>query len=350
MTRTQHLVRVGIIFCATLIAVSIFLGNQRPAHASLATDILCLVYSELNIFGDPIPHLTADECDAPPPAGSGTLKVVKIVAGGGSASPSDFSLHVKSGGTDVGGSPQPGSVAGTSYVGLAPGEYTVSETGPANYTASFIGACNSSGVVTVPDSLIPVVCTITNTFSGPPPTFDDEDTLESCSDGEDNDDDDLTDIAEPDCADFLPSLTIVKNTTGGNATFNFSISGATSDTESVLTTGGTGSSAALPLEVGENTVQEDAAVDWTLSNVACTRNGSNTGTSATRCMTFTVAIGDEVTCTFSNTFSGTGGGGAGVLVVTKIVSGGSAVPADFSIHVMSGSTEDSGSPQAGTTG
>src|SRR3990167_784019 len=146
MARTHRLRRVGIILFATLVAVSIFLGNQRPAHASLATDIICLVYTELNIFGAPIPHLTADDCDTPPPAGSGTLKVVKIVAGGGTASPSDFSLHVKSGGTDVGSSPQPGSVAGTSYVGLAPGEYTVSETGPDNYTASFIGACNSSGV------------------------------------------------------------------------------------------------------------------------------------------------------------------------------------------------------------
>ena len=349
MTRTHRLRSAGIIAIALLVGLAVFLGNQRPAHATLATDILCLVYSDLNVFGTPIPHFDVEDCDVEPAEGSGTLKVVKIVGGGGGASSSDFSIHVKKDGTDISDSPQPGSVAGTSYIGLAPGEYVVSETGPDNYTASFIGACNSSGEVTVTDSLIPVVCTITNTFSGPPPTFDDEDTLESCSDGEDNDDDDLTDIADPDCADFIPSLTIVKNTTGGNATFNFSISGATSDTESVLTTGGTGSSAALPLEVGENTVQEDAAVDWTLSNVACTRNGSNTGTSATRGMTFTVAIGDEVTCTFSNTFSGTGGGGAGVLVVTKIVSGGSAVPADFSIHVMSGSTEVSGSPQAGTT-
>src|SRR3990167_4792925 len=79
MARTQRLRRVGIILFATLVAVSIFLGNQRPAHASLATDIICLVYSELNIFGSPIPHLTADGCDAAPPtAGSGTLKVVKI--------------------------------------------------------------------------------------------------------------------------------------------------------------------------------------------------------------------------------------------------------------------------------
>ena len=350
MTRTQHLVRVGIIFCATLIAVSIFLGNQRPAHASLATDILCLVYSELNIFGDPIPHLTADECDAPPPAGSGTLKVVKIVAGGGSASPSDFSLHVKSGGTDVGGSPQPGSVAGTSYVGLAPGEYTVSETGPDDYTASFIGACNSSGVVTVPDSLIPVVCTITNTFSGPPPTFDDEDTLARCSDTTDNDDDDLIDLADPDCAEFIPTLTIVKNTSGGNATFNFTVSGATSDTESVLTAGGTGSSDPIALGVGVSTVLEDAAVDWTLSGVACTDGEGSVGTPVLRGMEITAAIGDEITCTFSNTFTeGGGGGGQGVLVVTKIVSGGSAAPGDFSLHVKSGDPEVAGSPQAGTS-
>src|SRR3989338_909589 len=189
MTRTQHLRRIGIIIFLLLAAAGTFLGNQRPAHASLATDIICLVYTELNIFGTPIPHLTADDCDTPPPAGSGTLKVVKIVAGGGTASPSDFSLHVKSGGTDVGSSPQPGSVAGTSYVGLAPGEYTVSETGPDNYDADFVGACNSSGVVTVTDSLIPVVCTITNTYSALPPPLDGEDTLLRCSDTLDNDGD-----------------------------------------------------------------------------------------------------------------------------------------------------------------
>src|SRR3989344_5885150 len=241
MTRTQRLRRVGIILFATLIAVSIFLGNQRPvhaSHASLASDIICLVYSELNIFGSPIPHLTADDCDAAPPtAGSCTLKVVKIVAGG-SASPSDFSLHVKSGGTDVGSSPQPGSVAGTSYVGLAPGEYTVSETGPDNYDANFVGACNSSGVVTVTNSLIPVVCTITNVYSALPPPLDDEDTLLRCSDTLDNDGDGDIDLEDPDCASFVPTLTIVKNTTGGNATFNFTISGATNDTASVTTAGG----------------------------------------------------------------------------------------------------------------
>lgn len=349
MTRTQRLVRVGIILCAALVGLSIFLGNQRPAHASLATDIICLVYSELNVFGSPIPHFDAEDCDEEPTEGSGTLKVVKIVAGGGGASSSDFSIHVKKDGTNIGGSPQPGSVVGTSYIGLAPGEYVVSETGPDNYAASFIGACNSSGVVSVTDSIIPVVCTLTNVFSGPPPTFDDEDTLARCSDGEDNDDDELIDLADPDCAEFIPTLTIVKNTIGGNATFSFTMIGATSDTESVLTTGGTGSSDPVALGVGLSTVLEDAAVDWTLSSVACTDGEGSVGTPVLRGMEITAAIGDEITCTFSNTFTGGGGGGGrGVLVVTKVVSGGSAVVGDFSLHVKSGDSEVSGSPQAGT--
>ena len=311
MARTQRLRRVGIILFATLVAVSIFLGNQRPAHASLATDIICLVYSELNIFGSPIPHLTADGCDAAPPtAGSGTLKVVKIVAGG-SAFPSDFSLHVKSGGTDVGGSPQPGSVAGTSYIGLAPGDYVVSETGPDNYNANFVGACDSSGVVTVTDSLIPVVCTITNTYSALPPPLDGEDTLLRCSDTVDNDGDGDIDLEDPDCASFIPTLTIVKNTTGGNATFHFTVSGATSVTTSFATAGGSGTSAALALGVGTSTVLEDAASDWTLSGVACLEGSSNVGIPVLRGKELNLAIGDDVTCTFSNTFTGGGGGGGG---------------------------------------
>ena len=79
-----------------------------------------------------------------------TLSVVKEVVNddGGTRAPADFSLHVKAAGVDVAGSPQAGSAAGTTYT-LEPGTYTVSEDELAGYAASFLGACDASGQVTL---------------------------------------------------------------------------------------------------------------------------------------------------------------------------------------------------------
>src|SRR3989344_2908082 len=139
----------------------------------------------------------------------------------------------------------------------------------------------------------------------------DEDTLAKCSDAIDNDEDELVVLADPDCDDFTPTLTIVKNTTGGNATFSFDISAGTPNTANVTTSGGGGSSSEIRLTAGTSTVLEDAAVDWTLSSVACTEGGDSIGTSLTRGMEFTAAVGDEIICTFSNIFTEGGGGGGG---------------------------------------
>ncbi len=93
-----------------------------------------------------------------------TLHVIKLVVSGGGESsvPADFSVNVKTGGVDVGGSPQAGAAApGTSYT-LAPATYTVSETPNPAYTTTFTGDCNSSGNIT----LFPgqdATCTIVNT-------------------------------------------------------------------------------------------------------------------------------------------------------------------------------------------
>ncbi|MFL5679572.1 MAG: hypothetical protein ACJ77B_03140, partial [Chloroflexota bacterium] len=100
---------------------------------------------------------------------TGTLTVIKHVVNndGGLASASDWSLHVKSGTTEVGSSPQAGSETGTSYT-LPAGSYDVSETGgPGGYTAAgFSGDCNSSGTVTVVVNQTKT-CTITNTDNTP---------------------------------------------------------------------------------------------------------------------------------------------------------------------------------------
>lgn len=100
-----------------------------------------------------------------------TLRVVKTVinTSGGTSVSSDFTIHVKSAGVDVSGSPQFGAVTpGTAY-SLSAGTYVVSENVNSSYTAIFSGDCNSSGSVTLVlgDNK---TCTITNTDTPPPPT------------------------------------------------------------------------------------------------------------------------------------------------------------------------------------
>jgi hypothetical protein len=96
---------------------------------------------------------------------TGTLTVIKHVINdnGGTKTAADFTLHVKSGTSDVSGSPAAGAESpGTSYT-LSGGSYTVSEnTPPSGYTQTGItGDCDSSGVVTVVAGQTKT-CTITN--------------------------------------------------------------------------------------------------------------------------------------------------------------------------------------------
>jgi hypothetical protein len=95
-------------------------------------------------------------------AQAGMLRVVKQVVNdnGGNKAPGDFSVHVRTGGADVPGSPQAGSAAGNSYT-LPPGTYAVSEDPVAGYQASFGGDCNAAGQVTL-RSGESKTCTITN--------------------------------------------------------------------------------------------------------------------------------------------------------------------------------------------
>jgi|GEM_PF-3805321 len=100
------------------------------------------------------------------PTQTGNLKVTKIVSGG-TASASEFSIHVKIDGGEVANSPQPGNSEGTTYSGLQIGTYNVGETGgPANYVSSFGGNCDASGNVLVSNGQT-ANCTITNTFAPP---------------------------------------------------------------------------------------------------------------------------------------------------------------------------------------
>ena len=96
------------------------------------------------------------------------LTVVKHVVNddGGTAVAADWSLHVKSGANDVTGSPQAGDESGDTYT-VAAGAYTVSETGgPSGYVATFSGDCDADGDVTVSVGQAKT-CTITNNDIAP---------------------------------------------------------------------------------------------------------------------------------------------------------------------------------------
>jgi Prealbumin-like fold domain/Divergent InlB B-repeat domain len=101
-------------------------------------------------------------CPATPQPETGTLTVIKDVVGG-TATSSDFTMHVFQGGTEVASS-TPGSAQGVSYT-LPAGSYTISETGgPENYLTSFSG-CDANGDVTVVNGHS-VTCTVINTYVG----------------------------------------------------------------------------------------------------------------------------------------------------------------------------------------
>ena len=97
-----------------------------------------------------------------------TLTVIKHVENdnGGSAVASDWQIHVKSGVNDVAGSPKSGKESPGDAYTLSAGTYSVSEAGgPSGYTATFSGACDNGGSVTLAlgDEL---TCTITNDDQG----------------------------------------------------------------------------------------------------------------------------------------------------------------------------------------
>ncbi len=110
-----------------------------------------------------VPNIT-QECTATYVLGSlGSIKV-NIVVKGGTATPSDFTVHLKKSGEPDTGSPS-GSGSVVTFSQLAPGAYTIiGSTPPAGYSLVWSGACDSQGNVTVVGSATST-CTATNTYS-----------------------------------------------------------------------------------------------------------------------------------------------------------------------------------------
>ena len=93
---------------------------------------------------------------------TGDLIVIKqVISQNGSATANQFNIRVLWNGTDVSGSPLPGSETGNNYI-LPSGEYQVSEDiGYGTFTSSFSGNCDSNGNVVISSGSS--TCFITNT-------------------------------------------------------------------------------------------------------------------------------------------------------------------------------------------
>ncbi|MBK9605030.1 MAG: DUF3494 domain-containing protein [Betaproteobacteria bacterium] len=205
----------------------------------------------------------------PPPPGQGSITIVKNTVGGNGTfnftGAQSFQI-LTSGGT--------GSNA-TAFASVAPGTYDVTETVPAGWSLTGL-TCSNGSTVTLATATAnvavaadeAVTCTFTNTLLPP--------------------------------IQGQGSITIIKNTIGGDGTFNFS--GAQSFP--ILTSGGTGSNATAFASVAPGTynVTETVPAGWSLTGLTCS-NGS-TVTLATATANIAVAADEAVTCTFTNTRQG----------------------------------------------
>jgi len=136
---------------------------------------------------------------------------------------------------------------------LSAGAHTVSETGLATYAATINGDCASYGSITLALGDVKT-CTITND-------------------------------------DIAPQLKIVKNAVGGDDAFGFTVTGPTSMSKTITTSGGTGDTGFFAINAGTYSVAETVPVGWKLVSSSC-----SSGTPAS----LTVSLGEEVTCTFSD--------------------------------------------------
>ncbi|MEZ4663474.1 MAG: SdrD B-like domain-containing protein [Caldilineaceae bacterium] len=119
------------------------------------------------------------------------------------------------------------------------------------------------------------------------------------------------------------TITIVKNTVGGDGSFGFTSSNATLDDVHLTTVGGTASSAVMTFSAGSYTLREDALVGWSLTGLTCTgdTDGGNVIDLANRQVTIDLDDGEDIVCTFTNTAESSSVSGSGLLTVTKTILG-----------------------------
>ena len=230
-----------------------------------------------------------------------TLTVIKHVVNdnGGTSLAGAFTMTVDDPGTD------PPSFAGAESPGTTvtvdAGAYTVTETGPAGYSASASADC--TGSIAVGETK---TCTITND-------------------------------------DIGPSLTLVKTVVNDNGGTALATAFTLTATGPTTISGAGGATSNGSFDQGTYALSETSLAGYTASAWVCTGSGTQSGSN------ITVGLGQSATCTITNNDNPPS---TGTLTVFKQVTnnnGGTATPGSFSIHVKAGLTDVAGSPQAGSS-
>jgi hypothetical protein len=139
---------------------------------------------------------------------------------------------------------------------------------------------------------------------------------------------------------IIPSstITIIKNTLGGNDTFGYTTTGGGGLPPSfdITTLGGTGQASNDGINPGSYTITESTPpAGWSFTSLSCTSTGgaSTSTTGAEASIEIPVTGGASVTCRYTNAHAAT-------LIVKKLVindNGGTKVATDFSFTVNGGS-------------
>ena len=235
----------------------------------------------------------------------GSLTVEKIITSddGGTATLDDFDISVN--GVEIAWTNPTSLTGGSEEVSTAAGTYSLTETVVTDYTNGTF-SCTGAADTDVSDGNITVaagetvVCSVTNDDIGQNGTI----------------------IIEK---QTLPD--------GSPQSFDF-----TGDITASLTDGV--SSTPLDVPSGTYTVTENAIANWSLTSIACDDTDS-TGDINTATATFNVAVGETITCVFTNTQSAS-------LTLNKIVNntvgGGTAIASDWTLeaNTSGGAAELSG--------
>jgi len=140
-----------------------FGGKQFTIFATVSPNVISPSKSDLTINSTGLYNNVQRQVNAVFTSTSVSLAYIVVIdhVTSSSTTASSFTVHVKSGSSDVSGSPQPGSETGTTYA-VNPGTYTVSETAPFLFNVTFSGNCNASGSITAVTGQTKT-CTITST-------------------------------------------------------------------------------------------------------------------------------------------------------------------------------------------
>jgi hypothetical protein len=257
-----------------------------------------------------------------PPAGTGTIKIVKSAIGGNGIfgftasanfSVTSFNLTTASG------------TANRDFASLAPGQYTIQESSmPAGWSFTSL-SCS-------------VVGSGTSVISGQQATL----TL--------NANDNIV-CTFTDTLVTAGSITIRKTIIGGQdgTAFSFTTTGAgLSNFALAPSAGALDSKTFLALSAGTYTITETAIANWAVSSLTCT-GGSSVGTVAPT-VTINLAAGENVDCTYTNIFRSPVGGTGTIKIVKSAINAngtfGFITSANFGITTFSLTT--AGSATGGT--